>query len=1161
MPPKARTPAPIDRPLSRAYLREFTGWSTAYPPGISDPTSLRVMENMQINRDGSVRVRPGLRYLSYESSGGVLQGIARPVVGSHEPFFMADGSKAYLFAVRETDNSVGFRVLTRGGTGMLVQTLAGAGFTVSAGLNFTAATTYVKYLQIDNKVFALSNAGETMRWFSVGASKAAKPLNSVTRPNWNVGDKLTVVQPDAAWLTTVTPSTLRTNRIVNPNMAILNSWVEGSSTVKTRLSPGMDGTGHQVQLTSKPQKTNLVPNPIRNASAGGIGGWGAGSGTSALAVSGVSLAYVINAGAVNRVAYINGPNCIGVEPGRQYRFAYNINALPGGCNQNTLKVRWYTTTGAQVGSDIDLLQTVATGRVSAALTAPAGAYSVRMYPGFGMSGTGLSSTTRLNDFLITDEVTTTPNGFDGGSGTNYFWTGAPYDSASVYHPPADVLISTPIGDTPPGPWCGSIYTMPKTTARSVTMTMNWINSSGTVLSAPANTSAQTGGTWTRATVATTAPAGTVRAWMGISIPAVPRGEAHFFDSALFEEGTTPGAYFDGSMPSVGTTTRFWNGDTDNSTSTEGNYTVGGSLPAAETKTVNTLISSTSSANQYNFAFFYTFNNEVGESAASQVTVVRAQRGWSAWRWETANAAGEPSGTDTGDPGLAADQLVAYMPNAVFDAALAQGATGWNLYMATWSDQDPVPVTALRVGHRDLVPGLAYSANAWLRATPQMGNVGDETASIPSTSNRRNYSDPSRGGQGLVAADRMVMVNDPTAPAVIRWTSNNQGAYTDFSAGRGGGYKTLTSGNLFVPACVKLWQNPQSADTLTILCMGVDGYSTGYYMAPAQVASQSEAVNVMGFEETTATPGTVSPYGVEVMNNALYHPLDEQLMKSTATNYNINHKSQTDLIQNMWRELQFKQRIVSSQHDARIYYLVYNPSGAPLEADCWGNEVWVFDSASTAGTWSRWLAQGKSLRRIEQGGDVVMSLVRPDGIFYFDESYDRDDVVDPTTKVISQRFIAWKLETNTQGANRAHDAWAHVQQCNIVLGNFQGQMRYGLRALNIHGQRVDIHKTTRDTNDPATGATPMFDLEDQLQVRHDLREWFFYAESLVDDAGVTQWGYGQIDLVQYRYTPSTVNTGYEFGSIETFEYQRAAQPLDNRTTDNGVPMPFVDTGRP
>ena len=43
--------APIDRPLSRAYLRKFTGWSTAYPPGMSDPTSLRVMHNCSITAD------------------------------------------------------------------------------------------------------------------------------------------------------------------------------------------------------------------------------------------------------------------------------------------------------------------------------------------------------------------------------------------------------------------------------------------------------------------------------------------------------------------------------------------------------------------------------------------------------------------------------------------------------------------------------------------------------------------------------------------------------------------------------------------------------------------------------------------------------------------------------------------------------------------------------------------------------------------------------------------------------------------------------------------------------------------------------------------------------------------------------------------------------
>jgi hypothetical protein len=55
--------------------------------------------------------------------------------------------------------------------------------------------------------------------------------------------------------------------------------------------------------------------------------------------------------------------------------------------------------------------------------------------------------------------------------------------------------------------------------------------------------------------------------------------------------------------------------------------------------------------------------------------------------------------------------------------------------------------------------------------------------------------------------------------------------------------------------------------------------------------------------------------------------------------------------------------------------------------------------------------------------------------------------------------------------------------------------------------------------------------------------------------------GQINLLQYRYTPSTVNTGYEFGSVETFEYGRDTEFLSPGETFNGVPRPMADTGRP
>lgn len=67
MPPKKKAPAPIDRPLSRAYLRGFTGWSSAFSPGTSQPTSLQTTDNMILTRSGALAVRPGLRYLSYAS--------------------------------------------------------------------------------------------------------------------------------------------------------------------------------------------------------------------------------------------------------------------------------------------------------------------------------------------------------------------------------------------------------------------------------------------------------------------------------------------------------------------------------------------------------------------------------------------------------------------------------------------------------------------------------------------------------------------------------------------------------------------------------------------------------------------------------------------------------------------------------------------------------------------------------------------------------------------------------------------------------------------------------------------------------------------------------------------------------------------------------------
>jgi hypothetical protein len=664
--------------------------------------------------------------------------------------------------------------------------------------------------------------------------------------------------------------------------------------------------------------------------------------------------------------------------------------------------------------------------------------------------------------------------------------------------------------------------------------------------------------WVREDLSKTMEATAANVKLVLVVEAVPRDEEHYFDSVLFERSASLGAYFSGATPDAVGFDRSWEGDAHDSVSREEEYSGGLANPTAETPTANTLISSTNADNDISFAFFYTFSTEIGESAASQTTTVRVQRPWSSWNWETPNASGEPSGTPTKDAELCADQLVAYMPEEVFDDAIANGAIMWTLYAFTWSNQDPYPVNAVQIDTHELSVSSTYGVDSWMRVTPSQSEISANVAAIPTKGTRLNASYPSHGGQGIIAADRMVMVLDPNEPAVTRWTSNQQGSYIDFSPSKGGGFKTLTSGNLYIPACVKLWQNPQSVDTLTVLMLGVDGMSTSYYMQPAQVASQSEAVNIMAFEETTATPGTTSPYGCEVMNNSLYHPLDDQLMKSTASNYNINHLSVTDKIQDQWIKLINKENIVSSQHDTRMYFLVHNPDGENIEAGCMGNEVWVFDGAAKNGTWSRWLTQGVSLRKIEVDGRIHMSLVKPDGIYYFDPASSTDDYYDSVSGDILSRNIPWYMETNTQGANRAHDAWAQLQQANVVLGFFQGMCKVGVRGYDVNGKVQDISKIVRDPNLPGDEA---WDLEDFLLIRRTMKEWYFYASSYVNDADELEHSAGQISLVQYRYTPSTVNTGYEYGSVETFEYGRAGNDLPDRTTDSGTPISYIDTGRP
>ena len=768
--PKAATPPPIDRPLSKAYLREFKGWSTAYPPGMSEPSSLRTLHNCNIDQDGSLRIRPGLRRVMDVPVFG-------DIVGSFEHFYTLDGDKALLFAVRDAAN--GNRVVFR--TAVYNEELAiyenDASISVQFpgatddALAFDSTTTYVTYVQIDNKILALSDSAEPFRMFWVGETHKAQQVQEISKPEFLLVDRPTVYLPSAAW--------------------------------------------------------------------------------------------------------IAGPQ-----------------------------------------------------------------------------------------------------------------------------------------DTIP------------------------------------------------------------------------------------DEATLTGA---------------------------------------------TLISKVVEDNDYNFGYFYTFNNVIGETPGSMVNWVKAQRGWSQWN------------ADASIDSLSEDQLAVVIPEATWNTAMAEGAVSWSLYFLTWSNQDNVPAEGVLISTIDMV-GTTYVESGWTTHTPLLQGQ-DILHALPNATNRDNFTYPSAGGQGVVAGDRLVLVYDKLQAARIRWTSNQQGDYLNFSSSKGGGFKTLTSGNLYVPATVKLWQNPQSVDTLTVLCMGLDGYGTAYYMNPGtSVTTQTQASLIMGFEETTATPGTVSPYGCEVLNNALYHPLDNNLMKSTASNYNINHAMMADLIQNIWHEipLKDKQKLVSSSMDATLYYLIQSPVGWFDAPEANGNQVWLCDTGKE-GLWSCWDVPGTALKRLEIGGLLYMAITSGSAIYVFDPEQDHDNVWHAASGTWMQAGIPWEAVTNTQGANRAHDAWAHLQQISVTFGNFTGECVYGIRGHDVNGMEVEVEK--HYVSPQLGGHSPLerYDQEDHLLIRRAMKEWVFFWRSADRPKNRS---YGSVSFVQYRYTPVTVNVGYEYGSVETFEY--GSRPS---FFNNGTPQPFSDIYKP
>lgn len=554
------------------------------------------------------------------------------------------------------------------------------------------------------------------------------------------------------------------------------------------------------------------------------------------------------------------------------------------------------------------------------------------------------------------------------------------------------------------------------------------------------------------------------------------------------------------------------------------------VPVVPVQTETTLVIPDGTDTDNRFLVFITYVNEIGETMPSPIV------------------------TDTIDklsPTWAAGSKITITPDAPdLAAAIADGATGYNVYYAEWPTTGVAPVEALQVGVNvqsasfDITPVAMMSAGD-SRLLPNPNDIN--TALAPVCSN------------GLVAADRLILVGDGENSARVRWSANETGFYGSMDTAHGGGYKTLTHGELQIPSAVALWQNPQSVDTLTVLNLGVDSYSTSYYMAPAVVTSQSESTQIMSFEQTNGTPGTVSPFGVKAYNNGLYHPLDDMLMKSTANNYNISHKSMTDAIRDRWQLLRNKHHIQVEEFDGRLYYVVDNPDGVNVPAGCRGNEVWVLDAMNASdggGAWSRFMIPAYELKRVELDGRIYMGVVCPETIYFLDELAWLDEHDGSTTA------IPWFLQTNTQGVNRAHDQDSRLQQVTPTFGNFYGTCRYGISAWDVDGKPLDKDKVYRQPVLVDFTENPLpWDHEDALLIRKGIQEFYFNAGSVVDKDGVVLPSYGQISNVQYRMMPLSTNVGYERGSTETYEYWNADAIWQRRTAINGIPIPEIDPRRP
>jgi hypothetical protein len=131
------------------------------------------------------------------------------------------------------------------------------------------------------------------------------------------------------------------------------------------------------------------------------------------------------------------------------------------------------------------------------------------------------------------------------------------------------------------------------TSRTVTLSISWYNSSGTLLSTSSGTGvADTTTGFTVASVVATAPASSAFASLKIAYNTAATSEVHYVDSGFYEQSATVGSYFDGDTVDAGSVVYAWTGTPYQSTSTATTYTPAIALASGSSPCPNVTITLT-----------------------------------------------------------------------------------------------------------------------------------------------------------------------------------------------------------------------------------------------------------------------------------------------------------------------------------------------------------------------------------------------------------------------------------------------------------------------------------------------------------------------------------------------------------------------------------------